>query len=1180
MRIKQLYLKRYGNFEEKHLDFSQSVNETEDFHMIFGPNETGKSTTREAIHDTLYGVKSSNVTTAAYRVGSPNVRVGATLENSSSELEVVRKTGNRATLLDAQNNAYKDEQATLRPFTQGIGKDEFVRGFSIDHQSLVSGSNEMLDVKSDLGKILFSASSLTFNLNQTAELLQQRAGDIWKPQGRRPLNLNVKRIADLTHSSEQHALKSSSWTALQKDQQRTSEEHEQDNSLLQKVKRECNEMKRIIRTLPLVQKLRNSEERLRDIGDVPVDAHAIAGRVESYKHEITESERQRKDYESQLQYHNRKLQELMPNPTVASASDQIKTLVARYAQNEKAKEDAKSISADISKLSAVLLTDAERLNWHLDSVEDIGVRLPNKDQIDQLYRSQQEQVRLNTEFKRTRDEWKNHEERIQECRKLRDNLSKGFKDHGSLQNFIESSPAWSELERERKTLNERLIQKNGDIELAFFRLQPHIADASDLQQLRVPLTDTISNFSEQFNQSDEEREQLEPNIRFCDQSIKELENKLVQLPDDDETALMDQLKATRARRDTLWSKVQHHVSRSVEQGNIGLTESEWQTLNLELTTAMKQVDEQTDELFECIRKAHKKIQLTEDLARQKRERSGLQSQLDDLQALHSKLQQAWRDSWQGLRSESPPKPSEVHGWLAERDRVQQLLAQKAQIEAEIESLDKREEKIQKEVARELDKLEVGVAPHQIESVREALYFATELIADQKANNQEIERANKDLERLHTAAQQYKQTHDSHQLDLTEWREMWEISLKEANLVIQDPGDAIHTLSNVQTVEMNYRNYQNLRRRLDSIKRDDIQLEIDLQNLAETIGVKYESARQSEFLAKLNSDCEQLTFSQEQREDHQQHVKDFEEKLVVVTSRLQSAEHELEQIRSNLGVQNDEELDLLIQRARDREKLKEQIEDHQEALLEIGDGNSLEELVRACKDVDVATLETRIQELETEELAITERKDKSSYELGYLNSEIKRLRESEDSYSDEVERESVLVETERNVVQFLYNKGQEVTLKVAIEKYREKNQGPIMSRAKELFATMTANNYVDLVSTETKKGEPKLLCVRLDETGNEVQVKLENLSDGTRDQLFLALRLAAIEQLLDNYAMPVIADDLLIKSDDERTRAIFEVLRKLAQKTQVLFFTHHRHLCDIAKNVFGEQLAIHDLSVQS
>ncbi|WP_228766231.1 ATP-binding protein [Pelagerythrobacter aerophilus] len=83
------------------------------------------------------------------------------------------------------------------------------------------------------------------------------------------------------------------------------------------------------------------------------------------------------------------------------------------------------------------------------------------------------------------------------------------------------------------------------------------------------------------------------------------------------------------------------------------------------------------------------------------------------------------------------------------------------------------------------------------------------------------------------------------------------------------------------------------------------------------------------------------------------------------------------------------------------------------------------------------------------------------------------------------------------------------------------------------------------------------------------VPVSGMSTGTADQLYLALRVAAIEEYLERAdALPFVADDLFINFDDERAAAGLRLLVELSRKTQVLFFTHHQHLVDIARETCG------------
>ena len=87
-----------------------------------------------------------------------------------------------------------------------------------------------------------------------------------------------------------------------------------------------------------------------------------------------------------------------------------------------------------------------------------------------------------------------------------------------------------------------------------------------------------------------------------------------------------------------------------------------------------------------------------------------------------------------------------------------------------------------------------------------------------------------------------------------------------------------------------------------------------------------------------------------------------------------------------------------------------------------------------------------------------------------------------------------------------------------------------------------------------------------------------LSDGERDQLYLALRIAGLERHLDSdQPLPFVADDVFLNFDDERAGAGFKVLGTLSQRTQVVFFTHHSRLRDIAREALPNGLlALHEM----
>ena len=132
----------------------------------------------------------------------------------------------------------------------------------------------------------------------------------------------------------------------------------------------------------------------------------------------------------------------------------------------------------------------------------------------------------------------------------------------------------------------------------------------------------------------------------------------------------------------------------------------------------------------------------------------------------------------------------------------------------------------------------------------------------------------------------------------------------------------------------------------------------------------------------------------------------------------------------------------------------------------------------------------------------------------------------------------------------------------IERYREKNQGPVLERASRLFAKLTVGSFAGLRADYNEQGEPVLVGVR---AAGGKPVGVGAMSDGTADQLYLALRLASLETYLDEKEpVPFIVDDILIKFDNERSAATLEALAELSRRTQVIFFTHHEHLLELAQ----------------
>ncbi|MFO1197531.1 MAG: AAA family ATPase [Burkholderiaceae bacterium] len=137
---------------------------------------------------------------------------------------------------------------------------------------------------------------------------------------------------------------------------------------------------------------------------------------------------------------------------------------------------------------------------------------------------------------------------------------------------------------------------------------------------------------------------------------------------------------------------------------------------------------------------------------------------------------------------------------------------------------------------------------------------------------------------------------------------------------------------------------------------------------------------------------------------------------------------------------------------------------------------------------------------------------------------------------------------------------------AVRRFKERSQAPMLASASAYFAQITGGEFEGLVNDDREAAQ----AIAGRRAGGAL-VPIDAMSEGTRDQLYLALRLAALElQRERGVDLPVILDDVLMAADDERAACVFRALSRFAHGGQVIVFTHHRHLCEVARGAVGEE----------
>jgi uncharacterized protein YhaN len=257
-------------------------------------------------------------------------------------------------------------------------------------------------------------------------------------------------------------------------------------------------------------------------------------------------------------------------------------------------------------------------------------------------------------------------------------------------------------------------------------------------------------------------------------------------------------------------------------------------------------------------------------------------------------------------------------------------------------------------------------------------------------------------------------------------------------------------------------------------------------------------------------------------------------------------------------------------------------------------NALRELLyKSCDNQDIDGFIEKIRSLNPDELALDKRQTEEDIESLQRQSDealqsYTKLAEQQRQFDTSgrasylaTEALGVAAEIEECVHELAVLRLASTALLAGIEKYRQANEDPILKRASDLFRNLTLDRYKEIEIEIDEAGKHILVGRRENpdaEQNNPTRVAIEQMSDGTRDQFFLALRLASIEQWnAAHEPMPLIVDDILVHFDDQRSTATLKQLAVLSNQTQVVFFTHHKHLIELATAAIEpDRLFVHQL----
>ncbi|MFC1896412.1 ATP-binding protein, partial [Thermodesulfobacteriota bacterium] len=276
-----------------------------------------------------------------------------------------------------------------------------------------------------------------------------------------------------------------------------------------------------------------------------------------------------------------------------------------------------------------------------------------------------------------------------------------------------------------------------------------------------------------------------------------------------------------------------------------------------------------------------------------------------------------------------------------------------------------------------------------------------------------------------------------------------------------------------------------------------------------------------------------------------------------------------------GCKDYSELPEAERRSERRRRIEADLGNLDDRLRGLSSGATVDEFVDEAMAVDPDGIANEMARLEQAIQSLNQEKSLLDRTIGKEQNELSKMDGSAKAAELEEEIQILLAGLESNVEQYARLRIAASLLSRAIEIYRDRNQGPVLSRASTLFKQITRGSF-DGIRTEFGEGDRPFL-VGLRQANGEI-VAVEGMSDGTADQLYLSLRLAALEHYLaTNEAVPFILDDIMIRFDDDRAAAALATLAQLSLRTQVILFTHHSRLVELAeKHVDSSVLITHSL----
>ena len=1162
MRIDCLDLIRFGHFVNGKIEFPPTK---PDYYVIYGDNEAGKSTLLRGISALLFGVPAR--TLDVHSCKSSDLRIGATISDCQKGFSFRRRKGTSGTLLTLDEAQIEDN--ALGPFLRELDRERFEQFFGLNHERLEEGGEELLLGKGDIGSALFQASGL-LDLRNLLEGLDREAKELFSAKSR---TKTISRAIDeyKQAKSEVRRMAISAGMVKQKQTELAAAEETLEKLKMesQSLQQDLVRLRRIASNKPDVARLQELRAALSVLELVPVLPPGIRKQRDEAIATLADATSQIKTISEHIAARNNRIEALPVSSLFKLHAKEIEEL------NVGTSDYARSITDQPKRVSerdeAIRLAESEwKEIWHRRPVSDA-------EQLRSTYLRKAEILSLITEHARLSTAFAEAEEQVragkEEQERLRGELAlyPNLPDPAILIATIDQAKSLGDTDQAIVRLKSEIERLTNSATRDMKALRRWSGSTQELESLRTPLLTTIDKYGVEWEAVATERRQLTSRLSEIAEADRGRQVELDRLADEVGESGENELAAVRTRRDQLWQLIRASVfDRTLSSEDAQQQSGSSVPLAEVFPEHLRRADEISDVRFANAKAVAIHDRLVKEINSGRDEQEKIEGELTRVGNEDSELRQRWTEEWDALGS-ALLSPAEMKEWMQSRqvilDRVEQCRDKENDLRVLQERASTAAANINARLA-EVGSQAVGENKPLAVIVKVGEGFAKKL-EEQIRLIEDIQR------RLHLLAIEKRQAKlAACETQLSDWSQRWAPLVSGLLLVEPSTPDQVGgALAVLEKVFDHLKDAERLQYRLKRIGDNIEQFEKGVSQLVATIDPTLGSVSAGVVVAQLHLRLVEAGKAETQREELETQNSKDESGRSNCVSKAQMAADILNKLNELAKSGDDQQLEATITAAEKRAEKRDEYDRIAVGLIERNSLSDVGQVEEEASGYELDSLRSEILSSEDRLKALQDEVFKTGSEHGKLLQEFERLQHSDESTLQAQKAEDAVARVRPAVAQYLRLRLASEVLQRAIESYREKHQGPVLSRASELFSSLTLGEHCGLTTGFGDDDKPVLVAIRK----NREQVQVEGLSDGTRDQLYLALRLAAIEHHVETVSpCPVILDDILINSDDTRASAALHVIGDLARRTQVLFFTHHRRLAELGMMAGAQLIELNSL----